>query len=51
MTQYLTGKPFTVAVAPKKMTAEEYFIAVGALPPEGFKKPQSRKRRKEPNDR
>ena len=28
-----------MAVAPnKKMTAEEYFIAVGALPPTGFKK-------------
>lgn len=44
MTQYLTGKPFTVAVAPKKMTAEEYFIAVGALPPEGFKKPKKEKK-------
>jgi hypothetical protein len=46
LTQYLTGKPFTVAVAPKnKLTAEEYFIAVGALPPEGFKKPAPKKKK------
>ncbi len=46
MTQYLTGKPFTVAVAPKKMTAEAYFIAVGALPSDGFKKPTKPKKGK-----
>jgi hypothetical protein len=45
MTQYLTGRSFTVAVAPKNMTAEEYFIKVGALPPEGFKKPPPKKKK------
>jgi len=44
MTKYLNGTPFTVAVAPKKMTAEAYFIAVGALPPDGFKKPKKEKK-------
>ena len=46
MTQYLSGKPFTIAVAPKNMTAEEYFIAVGALPPEGLKKSEKPKKGK-----
>jgi hypothetical protein len=45
MTQYLTGRSFTVAVAPKNMTAEEYLIAVGALPPEGLKKPAPKKKK------
>jgi hypothetical protein len=47
VTQYLTGKPFSVAVSPKKkLTAEEYFIAVGALPPTGFKPPKPKKGKK-----
>jgi len=46
VTQYLSGKPFTVAVAPKKMTAEEYFIKVGALPPTGFKPKKTKKEKK-----
>jgi hypothetical protein len=27
------------------MTSEEYFIKVGALPPEGFKKPAPKKKK------
>ena len=43
VTQYLTGKPFSAPVSTGKMTSEEYFIRVGALPKTGFKKKKTKK--------